>query len=140
MNTPTSPRDPRREAHGAISQPPRLAIPTRQASTTPAAAAARHAHRRARRLLARRFLATTSGARPCLPGRRRGGQAPAHRRAGCRHPGGRALPPRATAHTFTPGAHVDGPRVCADAMPANLTHSDHMSVAVSGNRGIQERP
>jgi hypothetical protein len=61
--------------------------------------------------------------RPFLPpGRRRAGQAPAHRRAGCRHPGGRALPPRATAHTFTPGAHVDGPRVRADARSANLAH------------------
>jgi hypothetical protein len=55
-------------------------------------------------------------------------------------PGRSPFPPRATAHTFTPGAHVDGLRVCVDAMPANLTHSDHTCVAVSGNRGIQERP
>ena len=145
MSTPTSPRNPRRAAHDAISRLERprlerLAIMAGRAGTTPAPAAARHASRRARRhLLTRRFLAT-SGVRSCLPGRRCGGQAPAHRRAGCRHPGGRALPPRATAHTFTPGAHVDGARVCADARPANLTHSDHVSVAVSGNRGIQERP
>jgi uncharacterized protein (DUF2252 family) len=83
------------------------------AQTASAPATANTSHRRARRLLTRRSLATTRGARPSPRGRRVSGQAPARHRMARRDPGGRVPPPRAPAHTFTTAVHRRGDRRAA---------------------------